>query len=102
MAYMRTGRILNVDLTRGDVTIEPTEPYIERFLRGHGINLKMLSNRLDVRRLACLSFLIYVSNFLILQAKPSKLSADAYILLMGISNIAGNGNYKYRFISTKL
>ena len=45
MPYMRAGNILNVDLTTGQVKTEPIAPYSERFLGGHGIDLKILYDR---------------------------------------------------------
>ncbi len=45
MEYMSAGKILFVDLTTGKVSDEPTASYSKRFLGGHGINLKILYDR---------------------------------------------------------
>ena len=45
MDYMRAGKILCVDLTTGEIGCEPTDAYSQRFLGGHGINLKILYDR---------------------------------------------------------
>ena len=45
MEYMRAGKILFIDLTTGKVSGEPTASYSKRFLGGHGINLKILYDR---------------------------------------------------------
>lgn len=42
MEYLRAGRILKVDLTGRRISTEPIHPYIERFMRGKGINAKIL------------------------------------------------------------
>ena len=42
MGYLRAGQILRVNLTDGKIRCEPVDPYVERFIGGKGINLKIL------------------------------------------------------------
>ncbi len=42
MEYLRTGTILRINLTDGKITKEPTDPYVEKFVGGMGINTKLL------------------------------------------------------------
>jgi len=42
MEYLRAGQILRVNLTDRKVTREPVAPYVDRFIGGKGINLKLL------------------------------------------------------------
>ena len=45
MSYMRGGAILNIDLTTGKVSREPTSSYQELFIGGRGINDKIVYDR---------------------------------------------------------
>ena len=47
MAYLRGGRILKCDLTKGKITTEPVESYLDRFLGGKDINHKILFDTVD-------------------------------------------------------
>ncbi|MBM3300607.1 MAG: aldehyde ferredoxin oxidoreductase, partial [Deltaproteobacteria bacterium] len=40
--YGWTGKILRVDLSTGTIAVESTEPYIEDYLGGRGIGLRLL------------------------------------------------------------
>ena len=42
MEYLRAGQILRVNLTERKVSHEPVAPYVDRFIGGKGINLKIL------------------------------------------------------------
>jgi aldehyde:ferredoxin oxidoreductase len=40
--YGWVGNILKVDLTAGDITTEPTEPYVDQFLGGRGLGVRLI------------------------------------------------------------
>jgi aldehyde:ferredoxin oxidoreductase len=47
MEYLRGGRILRVNLTDGKIRCDPVGPYVDRFVGGKGINLKILFDNLE-------------------------------------------------------
>jgi aldehyde:ferredoxin oxidoreductase len=47
MEYLRGGRILRVNLTDGKIRCDPVRPYVDRFVGGKGINLKILFDNLE-------------------------------------------------------
>jgi len=42
VGYLRAGQILRVNLTDGKICREPVDPFVQRFIGGKGINLKIL------------------------------------------------------------
>ena len=67
------GKILKVDLTRQEITTEPTALYAERFLGGLGINLRYLLDRVNpgVDALAADSVLTFGAGTLVGTLAPT-------------------------------
>ena len=40
-----TGKILNVDLSEGKITTEPTESYVDDYIGGRGLGARLIYDR---------------------------------------------------------
>jgi len=96
MGFMRAGKILHIDLTNEKISHEPTNAYTERFYGGHGINLKILFDRVgpDVDPLSPENLFIlgtgpFTGTMIPGTGRTSVAAKSPQSGLMGRSNIGG-------------